>query len=160
MRIINYMKMLRSALAGILPALVFLVCVQLNARAAAIAPPEMQSWLTADEAANNHIWQPVGRLYNCASYTVAKASDGPSPRQLAFADRVAYQRAIEEVFWRHRIWPKERPDRKPSLDAVISQATIEQKAEDYLRASELLEEQWQKPITPERLQSCRTCMVP
>jgi hypothetical protein len=27
---------------------------------------------------------------------------------LTLADRLAYQRAIEEVYWRHRIWPKER----------------------------------------------------
>src|SRR5947207_11772147 len=27
-------------------------------------------------------------------------------RTLTLADRVAYQRAIEEVSWRHRIWPK------------------------------------------------------
>ena len=49
-------------------------------------------------------------------------------RQLLFEDRVAYQRAIEEVYWRHRIWPcggGERPDRKPALDTVMSQATIE-----------------------------------
>ena len=31
-------------------------------------------------------------------------------RTLTFADRVAYQRAVEDVYWRHRIWPKERPD--------------------------------------------------
>src|SRR6476469_3132030 len=70
-----------------------------------------------------------------------------SQRTLTFAERVAYQRAIEDVYWRHRIWPKERPDRKPSLDAVMSQATIEQKVQDYLRTSKLLEEEWQKPIT-------------
>jgi hypothetical protein len=33
---------------------------------------------------------------------------------LTLGDRVGYQRAIEEVYWRHRIWPKERPDPKPS----------------------------------------------
>jgi hypothetical protein len=44
-----------------------------------------------------------------------------SQRTLTFAERVAYQPAIEEVYWRHRIWPKQRPDPKPSLDAVISQ---------------------------------------
>ena len=49
--------------------------------------------------------------------------------------------------------PKERPDPKPSLDAVMSQATIEQKVQDYLRNSELLEQEWQKPITPEQLQA-------
>jgi hypothetical protein len=43
-----------------------------------------------------------------------------SQRSLTFAERVAYQRAIEDVYWRHRIWPKERPEPKPSLDSVMS----------------------------------------
>ena len=30
-----------------------------------------------------------------------------SQTALTFAERVAYQRAIEDVYWRHRIWPKE-----------------------------------------------------
>ena len=72
---------------------------------------------------------------------------------MSFAERVAYQRAIEDVYWRHRIWPKERPDPKPSLDVVMSQATIEKKVQDYLRNSELLEQDWQKPITAEQLQT-------
>src|SRR5882757_85383 len=53
-----------------------------------------------------------------------------SQQTLTFADRVTYQRAIEEVYWRHRIWPKGRPDPKPWLDAVISQAQIEEKVQD------------------------------
>src|SRR5206468_4111617 len=52
-----------------------------------------------------------------------------------------------------RIWPKERPDPKPSLDVVMSQATIEKKVQDYLRNSELLEQDWQKPITADQLQT-------
>jgi hypothetical protein len=72
-------------------------------------------------------------------------------KTLTFADRVAYKRAIEEVYWRHRIWPNERPDPKPSLDAVMSQAQIEKKVEDYLRDSQTLEDYWQRPITPEQL---------
>ena len=74
-------------------------------------------------------------------------------RTLTFADRVAYQRAIEEVYWRHRIWPKERPDPKPSLDVVMSQAQLETKVEDYLRNSDALEDSWQRPITAEQLQA-------
>src|SRR5438874_7104710 len=80
-------------------------------------------------------------------------ANGHQSATLSFAERVAYQQAIEDVYWRHRIWPKERPDPKPSLDALMSQATIEQKVQDYLRNSELLEQEWQKPITPEQLQS-------
>jgi hypothetical protein len=73
-------------------------------------------------------------------------------RSLTFADRVAYQRAIEEVYWRHRIWPKENANPKPSLDEVMSAEQIEQKVEGYLRDSQALEAYWQKPITPEQLQ--------
>ena len=39
----------------------------------------------------------------------AKASH-PAGAGLTFAERVAYQRAIEEVYWRHRIWPKEQSE--------------------------------------------------
>src|SRR5258708_254691 len=76
-----------------------------------------------------------------------------SQRTLTFAERVAYQRAIEDVYWRHRIWPKERPDPKPSLDAVMSQAQLEKKVTDYLRKSQALEDYWQRPITAEQLQA-------
>src|SRR5712691_1784327 len=85
----------------------------------------------------------------------AEAPIKPSQRTLTFAERVAYQRAIEDVYWRHRIWPKnggERPDPKPSLDAVMSQAQLEKKVRDYLRKSQALEDYWQRPITAEQLQ--------
>ena len=76
-----------------------------------------------------------------------------SQRTLTFAERVAYQRAIEEVYWRHRIWPKENPKPKPSLDEVMSAQRIEKKVEDYLRDSQALEAYSQKPIAPEQLQA-------
>src|SRR5437762_10679714 len=78
---------------------------------------------------------------------------GVSQKTLTFEERVAYQRAIEEVYWRHRIWPKERPDPKFSLDAVMSQAQLEKKVADYLRNSQALEGYWQQPITAEQLQA-------
>jgi N-acetylneuraminic acid mutarotase len=76
-----------------------------------------------------------------------------SQRTLIFAERVAYQRAIEGVYWRHRIWPKERTDPKPSLDAVMSQAQLEKKVTDYLRKSQALEDYWRRPITAAQLQA-------
>ena len=84
--------------------------------------------------------------------TEANVSQGT----LTFEERVAYQRAIEEVYWRHRIWPRsggERPDAKPSLDAVMFQAKIEKKVTDYLRNSQALEDYWERPITAEQLQA-------
>src|ERR1051326_4756450 len=76
-----------------------------------------------------------------------------SSRTLSFAERVSYQRAIEEVYWRHRIWPKERADSKPSLDAVISKSQLENKVNDYLRKSHLLADYWHRPLTAQQLQA-------
>jgi N-acetylneuraminic acid mutarotase len=83
----------------------------------------------------------------------SEAPANVSQRTLTFAERVAYQYAIEDVYWRHRIWPKERPDPKPPLDAVMSQAQLEKKVTDYLRRSQALEDYWQRPITAEQLQA-------
>src|SRR5438477_7822465 len=74
-------------------------------------------------------------------------------RTLTFADRVTYQRAIEEVYWQHRIWPKANAGPKPPLEKVMSQAQIETKVEDYLRDSQALEDYWQRPITSDQLQA-------
>src|SRR5438067_554975 len=77
-------------------------------------------------------------------------------RTLTFADRVAYQRAIEEVYWQHRIWARNggaNPGSKPPLDKVMLPAQIEKKVEDYLRYSQALEDYWQRPITPDQLQA-------
>src|SRR2546421_1394867 len=76
-----------------------------------------------------------------------------SQRTLTFEERVSDQRAIEDVYWRHRIWPKERPDPKPSLDSVMSNTQLEKKVTDYLRNSQALEDYWQRPITAEQLQA-------
>jgi hypothetical protein len=78
----------------------------------------------------------------------------PSPeRTLTFAERVACQRAIEEVYWRHRTWPKENAREKPSLDRVMSAAQVEKKVEDYLLSSQALEDYCQRPIRAEQLQA-------
>jgi N-acetylneuraminic acid mutarotase len=90
------------------------------------------------------------------SFFRAEAPAKLSHRTISFEERVAYQRAIEEVYWRHRIWPRdggERPDLKPSLDEVMSQAQLEKKVIDYLRQSQALEDYWQRPITTGQLQA-------
>ena len=70
------MKMFRPALAGVLPAFVLLVCVQLNARAACTPPPpEMQSWFTGDDTVNHHIWLPLGALSNYGTHPTADVAE-------------------------------------------------------------------------------------
>jgi hypothetical protein len=82
-----------------------------------------------------------------------QAPANASQRTLTFEERVSYQRAIEDVYWRHRIWPKENAYPKPSLDAVMSQAQLEKKVANYLRNSQTLEDYWQRPITAKQLQA-------
>ena len=67
------------------------------------------------------------------------AKSPSQPRAFSFAERVAFQRAIEDVYWRHRIWPKENPDPKPVLDAVMSQTQLENKVTAYLHDSLVLD---------------------
>src|SRR5439155_26504382 len=63
-----------------------------------------------------------------------------SKRTLTFAQRVSYQGASEEVYWRQRTWPKERPDPKPSLDAEMCQAQGEKNVADYVGNSQARED--------------------
>jgi N-acetylneuraminic acid mutarotase len=90
-----------------------------------------------------------GTLLALSQHAVA----GRAQRTLTLQERVSHQRAIEEVYWRHRIWPKENANPKPSLDAVMSQAQLEKKVTDYLRNSQALEDYWQRPITSQQLQA-------
>ena len=96
------------------------------------------------------------KWYKSAVATVGYGSTAKSPSQpraLSFAERVAYQRAIEDVYWGHRIWPKQNPDPKPSLDAVMSQAQLEKRVMDYLQKSQELENHLQQPLTADQLQA-------
>jgi hypothetical protein len=70
---------------------------------------------------------------------------------LTFADRVAYQRAIEEVYWQHRIWPKDNAGAKPPLDRVMPREAIEKKVEGYLGKSQLVADRRGWPITASEL---------
>src|SRR5947207_480331 len=96
----------------------------------------------------------AGTLMVASFHPDAKArASNPAVAALTFADRIAYQRAIEEVYWRHRTWPTENAEPKPSLDAVMSQAQLETKVEDYLRNSQALDDYWSRPVTAEQLQT-------
>ena len=88
-----------------------------------------------------------------ATFQSPEALGNPSITTLTFAQRVAYQRAVEEVRWRHRIWPKENPESKPPLQAIISAREMEQKVRDYLHKSQLLADQRGRPITASELQA-------
>jgi N-acetylneuraminic acid mutarotase len=89
------------------------------------------------------------------------ASSGNAPRPLSqklpggltMDERTAYQRAIEAVYWQHRIWPKENSKPKPPFDEVTPLSELRAKVEDYLRMTSALETHWQRPITGQQLQA-------
>jgi hypothetical protein len=85
---------------------------------------------------------------NLSATPAAKAN-----RQLTLKERVAYQRAIEAVYWRHRIWPEANRRPKPALEAVMPLAQIQAKVEDSLRKSRALEAYRRQPITGAQLQA-------
>jgi N-acetylneuraminic acid mutarotase len=97
------------------------------------------------------------------SFTLVKAFTGTSDaasqvensisRTLSIEQRIAYQRLIEEVYWRHRIWPAENTQPKPALDQVMPASALHAKVEDYLRKSSAFENFWRRPITAEQLQA-------
>jgi N-acetylneuraminic acid mutarotase len=83
----------------------------------------------------------------------SKAQGTAAARTLSFDERVAYQRAVDEVYWRHTVWPEEGPAPKPSFDAVVTREQTAAKVEDVLRKSEALARRWGRPVSPEQLQA-------
>ena len=96
---------------------------------------------------------PSGRSAPAPGVSVSGGALAQSSRELSLEQRVAYQRRIEEVHWRHTIWPAANPKPKPSLAEVMSDAAIRSKVDDALRKSAALAVYWQRPITAEQLQA-------
>jgi hypothetical protein len=72
---------------------------------------------------------------------------------LSFAERVEAQRAIEGVYWRHRIWPAVNPGPKPALEAVVSEEALRAAVARYLKLSNALDVVWGQPVTGRQLQA-------
>ena len=78
----------------------------------------------------------------------------PSERRaITFEERVAAQRAIEQVYWSHRIWPQNNPGSKPPFSAVLSETDLRAKVATYLQESDALDRIWRRPISAADLQS-------
>ena len=69
---------------------------------------------------------------------VASAQSLGLARTSSMADRVEAQRAIESVFWKHRLWPAENAGTKPALSTVMPDAALRVRVEEYLDRSRVL----------------------
>ena len=64
----------------------------------------------------------ISLLIAAGLITVVQADATLDDGLLSFEQRVGCQRAIEEVYWQHRIWPAANPGPKPALDEVLPDA--------------------------------------
>lgn len=82
------------------------------------------------------------------------AASGPEAgRSLSFEQRVACQTAIEEVYFRHRLWPQDNPGPKPAFSVAVPRSVVARKVEDALVMSTALAERYRSPIAPADLQA-------
>jgi len=72
---------------------------------------------------------------------------------LSIEARADAQRAIEQVYWTHRVWPKENLAPKPALASVLSGDALRARAEEALRKSQALEKWWGRALTGAQLQA-------
>jgi N-acetylneuraminic acid mutarotase len=72
--------------------------------------------------------------------------------KLTPADRVYYQRAVDEVSWKHTLWP-DGNSVKPAYAATEAARAINIKVDDVLRKSNALSQLWGQQITGEMLQA-------
>src|SRR5262245_59861616 len=101
---------------------------------------------------NLRVWWPLAGLLVAAFIPFLCLAD-VQRTGLTLDERVASQKAIEQVYWNHRIWPKENRGPKPPLSALLSDAAIRSRVQDTLRKSNALEKYWHRPVTAAQLQA-------
>jgi hypothetical protein len=74
-------------------------------------------------------------------------------RDLTLDERVTAQTAIEQIYWSHRIWPRENQGPKPALSEVVPHSAIRAKIEDTLKKSNAFQEYSGRSISREQLQA-------
>ena len=71
---------------------------------------------------------------------------------LSFEERLQYQQKIEEVYFKHRLWPGREGDGKPLFNEAVPASVVREKIANSLRKSAALERYWNHEITGEQLQ--------
>jgi len=79
------------------------------------------------------------------------ASTSGAQEPLDFEQRVACQRAIEDVRWQHRIWPEASLSPKPRLADVLPAEAIERNVERTMLLSGALDAYWDRPVSASAL---------
>lgn len=72
---------------------------------------------------------------------------------LTFEQRLDGHKAIERVYYEHRIWPQDNPGRKPPFEELMPEDVLRSKVEDSLRMNAALQERYGVTITGADLQA-------
>src|SRR5262245_40054227 len=67
---------------------------------------------------------PIVAVLAGAAMTSLPSVTSAQARSLTFEDRVAAQRAIEQVYWNHRLWPRGNAAPKPARAGVLTDRAI------------------------------------
>ncbi len=99
--------------------------------------------------------RPAGRAVALCLAVALVATARPVRAQapMSLADRVACRSRVEDVYWEHRIWPRENPGLKPPRAAVLSNEQIAQRVEESLRYEAALGAIWHQALTPAVIQA-------
>lgn len=68
-------------------------------------------------------------------------------------ERIACREKIEDVYWAHRLWPKENQGQKPARETVAPHATVAARVEESLRYETAIGELWQEALSPQVIQA-------
>lgn len=71
---------------------------------------------------------------------------------LSFEKRLECEKAIEKIYFNHRIWPG-NVNSKPLFEIAVPESVLLKNAEDAIKKSIALEFYWKSPITGEQLQA-------
>lgn len=90
-------------------------------------------------------------IFAIVAFALIDAAPGRDSRRPVLQDREA--RAIESVYWRHRIWPSSNPGPKPTLAKILPEATVKSRTVDALKKPEALRRFWSQSISGRQIQA-------
>jgi N-acetylneuraminic acid mutarotase len=88
-----------------------------------------------------------------ALLSLSLATAAAAQAALSFEQRVTCREKVEDVYWAHRLWPRENKTSKPPREAVAPRSAVAMRVEESLRYEAALAALWGRPLTPQVVQA-------
>ena len=72
---------------------------------------------------------------------------------LTLDERIACEKAIGAIYWKHNEWPKDNAQPKPSYDKIVPESKLKEKVENIIKESNALAQYWENSVTGAHLQA-------